>query len=139
MTTYQAVSTTALAATPQTDAAPQIVHAQPADGEFGGGGDSSTLPIIDNDSGDPYNLSWYINRITEVTQEAPTGEKGSTPRAHSTLLKLRWKVENPDGDDLIYRLWFRQEGETVWRPLGGPEPLSKAEYDKISDRVVAKQ
>jgi PPE-repeat protein len=68
MTTYQAVSTTALAATPQTDAAPQIVNARPADGEFGGGGDSSTLPIIDNDSGDPYNLSWYINRITEVTQ-----------------------------------------------------------------------
>jgi PPE-repeat protein len=68
MTTYQAVSTTALAASPQTDAAPQIVHAQPADGEFGGGGDSSTLPIIDNDSGDPYQLSWYINRITEVTQ-----------------------------------------------------------------------
>jgi PPE-repeat protein len=68
MTTYQAVSTTALAATPQTDAAPQILHAQPADGEFGGGGDSSTLPIIDNDSGNPYNLSWYVNRITEVTQ-----------------------------------------------------------------------
>lgn len=69
MTTYQAVSTTALAAAPQTDAAPQIVNsARPADGEFGGQGDSSTLPIIDNDSGDPYQLSWYINRITEVTQ-----------------------------------------------------------------------
>jgi PPE-repeat protein len=68
MTTYQAVSTTALAAAPQTDAAPQIVHAQPADGEFGGDGDSSTLPILDDDSGDPYQLSWYINRITEVTQ-----------------------------------------------------------------------
>jgi PPE-repeat protein len=68
MTTYQAVSTTALAAAPQTDAAPQIVHAAPADGEFGGDGDSSTLPILDDDSGDPYQLSWYINRITEVTQ-----------------------------------------------------------------------
>jgi PPE-repeat protein len=68
MTTYQAVSTTALAATPQTDAAPQIMNAQPADGEFGGGGDSSTLPIIDDDSGNPYSLSWYVNRITEVTQ-----------------------------------------------------------------------
>src|ERR1700742_2967228 len=69
MTTYQAVSTAALAATPQTDAAPQIVNsAQPADSKFGGGGDSSTLPIIDDDSGDPYQLSWYINRITEVTQ-----------------------------------------------------------------------
>ncbi len=68
MTTYQAVSSTALAATPQTDAAPQIVNARPADGQFGGNGDSSTLPIVDDDSGDPYQWSWYINRITEVTQ-----------------------------------------------------------------------
>jgi PPE-repeat protein len=69
MTTYQAVSTAALAATPQTDAAPQIVNsARPADGEFGGNGDSSTLPIIDDDSGDPYQLSWYINRFLEISQ-----------------------------------------------------------------------
>src|SRR6202034_1744778 len=73
MTTYQAVSTAALAATPQTDAAPQIINstsARTADGEFGGGGDSgngdsSILPIIDDDSGDPYDLSWYINRFLE--------------------------------------------------------------------------
>jgi PPE-repeat protein len=67
MTAYQAVSTSALAATPQTDVAPQIVNspsAQPADSN----GDSSTLPIVDDDSGDPYQLSWYVNRITEVTQ-----------------------------------------------------------------------
>jgi PPE-repeat protein len=68
MTTYQAVASTALAATPQTDAAPQIVNsasAQPADS---GSGDSSTLDIIDDDSGDPYTFSWYVNRITEITQ-----------------------------------------------------------------------
>src|SRR6202012_4199519 len=47
MTTYQAVSPAALAATPQTEAAPQIGNARPADGEFGGNGDSSTLPIVD--------------------------------------------------------------------------------------------
>ena len=59
MTTYQAVSAAAVAAAPQTDPAPQIVNsARPADGEFGGNGDSSTLPIVDNDSGDPYQLSW---------------------------------------------------------------------------------
>jgi PPE-repeat protein len=69
MTAYQTISTTALAAAPQTSPAPQIVNsAQPADGEFGGDGDSSTLPIIDDDSGNPYSLSWYLNRITEVTQ-----------------------------------------------------------------------
>jgi PPE-repeat protein len=67
MTAYHAVSTTALAATPQTDVAPQIVNstsAQPADST----GDSSTLPILDDDSGDPYQLNWYVNRITEITQ-----------------------------------------------------------------------
>ena len=68
MTTYQAVSTTALAAAPQTEPAPQIMNAQPAEGEFGGDGGGSTLPIVDNDSGNPYQLSWYLNRITEVTK-----------------------------------------------------------------------
>jgi PPE-repeat protein len=69
MSTYQAVSTTAVAAAPQTDPAPQIVNnARPADGEFGGGGDQGILPIVDNDSGDPYDLSWWINRFLEVPQ-----------------------------------------------------------------------
>src|ERR1700753_1243421 len=69
MSAYQAVATAAMAATPQTDAAPQIVNsARPADGEFGGNGDSSTLPIIDDDSGDPYQLSWYINRFLAISQ-----------------------------------------------------------------------
>jgi PPE-repeat protein len=66
MTTYQAVSTTALAATPQTDAAPQIVNsAQPADSQSS---DSGILPIIDDDSGSPHDASWYVNRVLEITQ-----------------------------------------------------------------------
>ena len=56
-------------------------------------------------------------------------------RAHSSTLKLRWKVENPDSDELIYKLWFRQEGDAVWRPLAGPDPLGKAEYDWNTDSV----
>jgi PPE-repeat protein len=75
MTTYQAVSTTAVVSAPQTDPAPQIVNsssgsARPADGEFGGRGnsDSGILPIVDNDAGDPYDLSWYINRLLEVPE-----------------------------------------------------------------------
>jgi PPE-repeat protein len=63
MTTYQAVSSTAVASTSQTPPAPQIYN----DGEFGGGGGNGIQPIIDNDSGDPYDLSWYVNRVTEIT------------------------------------------------------------------------
>jgi PPE-repeat protein len=69
MSTYQAVATAAVASAPKTDPAPQIVNnPRPADGEFGGGGDSGILPIIDNDAGDPYALSWWINRFLEVPQ-----------------------------------------------------------------------
>lgn len=59
----------------------------------------------------------------------------AAPRAHSPVLKLRWRVDNPDGDELIYRLWFRQERESIWRPLGGPEPLPKPEYDWNTESV----
>ncbi|UQX13075.1 PPE family protein [Candidatus Mycobacterium methanotrophicum] len=69
MSTYEAVSDAAVASAPRTDPAPQIVsYARPADGEFGGGGDNGMLPIIDNDAGDPYALSWWINRLLEVPQ-----------------------------------------------------------------------
>jgi outer membrane protein assembly factor BamB len=63
------------------------------------------------------------------------GGGGASPRAHSPTLKLRWRVDNPDGDDLLYKLSFRQEGEAVWRPLGPPEPLTKPEYDWNTESV----
>ncbi|OBK41493.1 hypothetical protein A5658_18540 [Mycobacterium sp. 1245111.1] len=71
MTTYQAVSTAALAGAPQTEAAPQIVSsnsAHAADSESGDEGDGGTLPPIDNDGGTPYDLSWWSNRVLEVLQ-----------------------------------------------------------------------
>jgi outer membrane protein assembly factor BamB len=85
-------------------------------------------------------------RITEISLAEPTpapAATGGTPatpsaaatRTHSPTLKLRWKVENPDNDELIYKLWFRQDNETLWRPLGGPDPLSKPEYDWNSESV----
>ena len=57
----------------------------------------------------------------------------ASPRVHNPIVKLRWKVENPDGDDLVYRLSFRQDNDAVWRPLGGPDPLTKTEYDWNSE------
>ena len=33
-----------------------------------GNSDSGTLPIVDNDSGNPHQFDWWINRILEITQ-----------------------------------------------------------------------
>jgi PPE-repeat protein len=61
MATYQTASTTAVASVPETDPAPQILHA--ADNS-----DNGLQDIVDNDSGDPTQLSWWINRFLEVPQ-----------------------------------------------------------------------
>jgi PPE-repeat protein len=58
MATYQAVSGAAVASAPRTDAAPQIQHAD--DDDDGG--------IIDNDGGNPHELSWWENRLLEITR-----------------------------------------------------------------------
>lgn len=65
MSTYQAVSTTAVASTPQTDPAPVIVQADSADDEDDSGDDGG---IVDNDGGNPYQLSWWVNRFLEIFQ-----------------------------------------------------------------------
>jgi hypothetical protein len=75
-------------------------------------------------------------RVTDVyLAEPPASTSGATARVHSSTLKLRWRVDNPDGDSLVYRLGYRQESEAVWRQLGGPDPLTKAEYDWNTDSV----
>ena len=73
-------------------------------------------------------------RVTEVTLADP-GTTAGAARSHSPVLKLRWKVENPDADELSFRLAYRQDSESVWRPLGGAEPLAKPEYDWSTDSV----
>ncbi|OBB90276.1 PPE family protein [Mycobacterium sp. 852002-40037_SCH5390672] len=67
MSTYQAVSTTAVASAPQTDPAPQIVNSS-ASSNSSDSGDGGYLDIVDNDSGDPYDLSWWLNRWLEIPQ-----------------------------------------------------------------------
>ena len=32
-------------------------------------------------------------------------------------LSLKWKVNNPDDDELRYRLWYRAVGTRLWRPV----------------------
>jgi hypothetical protein len=89
-------------------------------------------------------------RVTELTLAESGGGSaaaiGTTTAAvvtarpvHTPVLKLRWKTDNPDGDEVIYRLQFRGPGESIWRPLvpgpGAPEPIGKTEYDWNTEGV----
>jgi hypothetical protein len=54
---------------------------------------------------------------------------GEAPKPSATV-KVSWKVDNPDQDELRYRLSYRQEGQTTWRSALKPgEKLSKTDYE----------
>jgi len=65
MVQYELTSSSAVASAPQTEAPPQILKPIVSNDSSDTGG--SSLDIIDNDSGNPYQLSWYTNRLLEVT------------------------------------------------------------------------
>ncbi|MEO8874056.1 MAG: hypothetical protein ABI461_00595, partial [Polyangiaceae bacterium] len=78
--------------------------------------------------------------VTEVDAEqkgaSPHGTKeglvasGGEPPKHDSVMKLSWKVENPDADALRYRVNFRREGQNIWRDALKPgEVLTKNEYE----------
>ncbi len=55
---------------------------------------------------------------------------GGEPPKHDSTLHIAWKVENPDGDDLRYRVQFRREGQTRWMDVTRPDDiLAKPELD----------
>ncbi|HKO49254.1 MAG TPA: hypothetical protein VJV79_16085 [Polyangiaceae bacterium] len=54
---------------------------------------------------------------------------GPVTRKPETTIALSWKVDNPDKDDLRYRLQFRQVGSNTWFELLKPqEKLTKESY-----------
>lgn len=51
------------------------------------------------------------------------------PKAQPTI-SISWKTDNPDQDELRYRLYYRLDSETTWRTLLKPaEKLMKASYE----------
>ncbi|MCV6971299.1 PPE family protein [Mycobacterium bohemicum] len=90
MAQYELTSISAVASAPQTVGAPQIVKPNQSSDSSDTGG--SVQDIVDNDSGDPYQLSWWINRFLEVPQtlerdalEFPQNPSGALSQLQSDI------------------------------------------------------
>ncbi|MDW8281192.1 MAG: hypothetical protein RMK29_05740 [Myxococcales bacterium] len=66
---------------------------------------------------------------------------GGKPR--QPVVKIRWKVDNPDEDELVYRVYVRplraRPDPTLqpgWLLISGPEPLSRTELDWNTETVA---
>ncbi len=55
---------------------------------------------------------------------------GAEPPKHDSVLRVTWKVDNPDNDQLRYRVTFRREGQNQWREVvRGEEVFTKSEVE----------
>jgi len=116
MTTYQTASAAAVTAAPQTDPAPQIVSSgkgvQTGPGTsgatYGGQGipDKGILPIVDNDAGNPYDLSWIINRITEPIDTLARDIQLIGQNPAQGLLQLEYDVVGVATDEFGHAIQF---------------------------------
>jgi len=84
--------------------------------------------------------SYYVPQnqpttVTDVSVEPQTKDslptlKDSAAKPRSPILKIKWKIENPDGDDTTYTLEARRDGEANWRPIQtGKAPLTQTSWE----------
>jgi hypothetical protein len=84
--------------------------------------------------------SYYVPQnqpttVQDVTVEVANKEslptlKDSAAKPRSPTLRVKWKVENPDGDDTTYTLEARRDGEANWRPIQtGKTPLTATSWE----------
>jgi hypothetical protein len=75
--------------------------------------------------------------VTSVTASQPSTRdsaqglvaSGGPPAKHDSVVHVTWKVDNTDLDPLRYRLYYRREGETIWRDmLRSDEIVTETDY-----------
>jgi len=80
----------------------------------------------------PQNQRPHLVDVTigEEARKGPVTLAPGTTKPRSPILKLKWKVENPDEDELVYTLDYKPEGDGEWRELfTGVEPLTATSFD----------
>jgi hypothetical protein len=72
-------------------------------------------------SSTPASSAAYSVTVTDSGDAGPATSSGTPtqtlPRAFSQQITIAWQADDPDGDRLVYALYFRGEDETQWKLL----------------------
>lgn len=90
-----------------------------------------TIPFVTD------NVRPVVTEVSAATKAGPAKEpqekvpaSGGEVGKHDSVVKVTWKVENPDNDPLRYRVSFKREGQTLWRDaLKTDDVHTKTELD----------
>jgi hypothetical protein len=89
-----------------------------------------TLPFVtDNIRPVLTEVSAQQKGLTRDSKEGLVASGGEAPKRES-VVRITWKVDNPDADTLRYRVTYRREGQTIWRDvLRADEIVTKTEHE----------
>jgi sugar lactone lactonase YvrE len=73
---------------------------------------------------------------TDSTEEPEKKPEEPKPKAATPVKKITWHADSRDGDTLVYRLYFKAEGDDVWVPVPLDKPLKKTEYAWDTESVA---
>ncbi len=90
-----------------------------------------TIPFVTE------NVRPVVTEVNAAPKSAPAKEpakevpaSGGEPPKHENVVRVTWKVENPDNDSLRYRVAYKREGQAQWRDALKPDDIhTKAELD----------
>lgn len=91
-----------------------------------------TIPFVTD------NIRPVVIEVSATAKTSPTKEpvkegiplSGGEPGKHDSVVKVSWKVDNPDSDPLRYRIAFKREGQAQWRDaLKAEEVHTKTELE----------
>jgi hypothetical protein len=80
----------------------------------------------------PQNMATEVQEVTiePATKESLPTLKDSAAKPRSPVLRIKWKIDNADGDDTEYTLEARRDGEANWRPIStGKPPLTATQWE----------
>lgn len=67
---------------------------------------------------------------SDASKDGTVPASGTEPPKHDSTVHVTWKVDNPDSDELRYRVQFHREGERRWLDATSPDDiLTKTELD----------
>lgn len=80
----------------------------------------------------PQNSATEVQSVTvePASKDSLPTLKDAASKPRSPILRIKWNIDNPDGDDTAYTLEARRDGEANWRPIAtGKGPLTATQWD----------
>lgn len=80
----------------------------------------------------PANQATSVEDVSlePASKESLPTLKDLAAKPRSPVLRVKWKIENPDADDTSYALEVRRDGEANWRPIAtGKQPLTATSWE----------